>query len=92
MTYHYLINFKLESGRNSDVVTGIKYNPDNLEFPTNQFCYIELKGGKKRIIFNIANKNKRQNKTNLFYDINSMKDSISRKDFIESQKLCKFRN
>ena len=91
-THFRMIKLTLESGRNSDVVTGIKYNPDNLSSPTKQYCYVELYGGKKRISFDIADKFNKQNINYLSYDISSMKDLISRKDFIEAKRLCKFRN
>ena len=51
--------------------------------------YMEVK---KKIYFDIADKFNKQNINYLSYDINSMKDLISRKDFIEAKRLCKFRN
>ncbi len=81
------IDMDLTNGSEVSVHTGLVFNPEDIDFPYRQYCYIMM--DKFRV--ELANKQGKSNKINLSYD-NDYIGIISLDDFIKAQNYCRFRN
>ena len=81
------LNMILSNGSEISVFTGLVYDPENVDFPTRQYCYTIL----DKLWIDLANKEGAANKINFNY-YNDNIGIISLNDFIKAQSCCRFKN
>ena len=81
------LNMILSNGSVISVFTGLVYDPENVDFPTRQYCYTIL----DKLWIDLANKEGASNQINFNYDNDNI-GIISLNDFIKAQNYCRFKN
>ena len=81
------LNMILSNGSEISVFTGLVYDPENVDFPTRQYCYTIL----DKLWIDLANKEGAANQINFNYDNDNI-GIISLNDFIKAQSYCRFKN
>ena len=73
------------------VTTGLIYNPEDIEFPESQYCYLTLYENEKRVHIDLSRKENDANINNYKYK-KAYLNLINENDFSKAQQYCKFRN
>lgn len=81
------LNMILSNGSEISVFTGLVYDPEDVDFPTRQYCYTIL----DKLWIDLANKEGAANQINFSYDNDNL-GIISLNDFIKAQSYCRFKN
>ena len=81
------LNMILSNGSEISVFTGLVYDPEDVDFPTRQYCYTIL----DKLWIDLANKEGAANQINFSYDNDNI-GIISLNDFIKAQSYCRFKN
>ena len=81
------LNMILSNGSEISVFTGLVYDPEDVDFPTRQYCYTIL----DKLWIDLANKEGAANQINFNYDNDNI-GIISLNDFIKAQSYCRFKN
>jgi len=81
------LDLTLSDGYKTVVMTGLVYDPKNIDFPIRQYCYTTV----GRVKIDLADKNGLSNKINLDYE-NDLISIISLNDFLKAREYCRFKN